>query len=423
MGRRVAVDENRAPGQRRILLMGYLYKVAKRLITNAPLRLQISSMVVSTSAYAVSIFLLSDRERGTLTAFLYGSYLIVGISFLGANTMIAHWEKGAYSSRLKLASYVAFPGLTVSAVIVLTGIGIETFKLAPDHDFGAWVIVFGAFVFVSTLGETIFAAKTSSDPKRKFWQHYVYFTLFLIALTLLVYTENLGVWQIVVAYIFASIPFFFTRWPAPKNVVQHFEFVIEAGKFSRRESAKLFLGTFVSNMHVRLVSLVVVAIYGPEYLGRYVVLWLAFEVTEQLYKFLLLTEVSKIRDQTSPLKPSNPWAGVGHVLRIGFPSVIIVAILVFLSAPHVLQIPNLELIIVAFFLTINYLSRLILNFRLNHLRATSEIGVASKISLANTALALGLVAVLPRFVGFEGVAIGISIATLAALVMSVRRRK
>ncbi len=378
-------------------------------------------MGVSTAVYTVSILFLNDGDRGTLTAFLAANYLIVGLSFLGVNTIIAHWDKGPYDERIRLSTKMSRPGLAAGVALVLVGLVAELASANDTSQLPLLTILLGFFVFVSTLSETIFSAKASSKPSAAYWQHYAYFIIFLALLVLLILTENVGVIEIVFAYLFASIPYLFAKW-LPKD---HEQFLPGhrggAPRIERSSAAKLFAGTFAASMQIRIVSIVLVALHGAEYLGKYLVLWLAFEVVEQLYRFVLLTEVHNIRGEEHGRKYQAPWSRLTHVVRVGAPAVILVAAFVFFFAPRIIAISAHELALSVAFLALNYLARLILNYRLNYLQATNQIGFASKISLGNVAVAVSLVSVLPLFTGFSGVALGLLLASLASLAVSIQK--
>lgn len=399
----------------------YFAKIVRRFFHNAPLRLQLTSMAVSTTVYAVSILLLNDGDRGALTAFLYASYLIVGLAFFGSNTMIAYWEKAPYHQRIRLSVKVSKPGLASGLLLVLGGtIALQINPNTSNH-WPLMMVLLGFLVFLSTLGETIFSAKTSSEPRVPYWQHYGYFITFLVSLGFLIATNNLGVSEIILAYLIASIFYLFAPWFTSRQHRASLARKAMESQFERLSAAKLFFGTFSASMQIRVVSLAVVALHGTEYLGKYLVLWLAFEVVEQLYRFVLLTEVHNIRGSQATTTPKGPWVDLKHVTRIGVPGILIVGLVVFFVAPHIITITMLELSLSLAFLTLNYLGRLVFNYRLNHLQATRRIGLASKLSIWNTALAISLVSVFPIFLGFPGIAVALAMASIVSLLVSIQK--
>ncbi len=403
--------------------MTYLIGVLGRLLRSASLRLQITYVGMSTVTYGVSILLLNDGDRGTLTAFLYSSYLIVGLAFFGSNTMIAHWDKGPYETRIRLSTKMSKPGLASGMVLVLISLVVFLFGFNVSDELIVFTGLLGLSVFLRTLGETIFMAKTSSKPATVYWQHYLYFAIFSVCLVYLIATDNVGVTAILVAYLVASTPFLFAKWVSHGKNGSSARSQTGDLRFERLSAAKLFLGTFASSMQIRLVSLVIVALYGTEYLGKYLVLWLSFEVIEQLYKFLLFTKVHDIKDKILHSSNQAQWGNWVHFFRLGVPGILLIATMVFFAAPRIISLPAGELAVSVLLLTGNYLARLVLNYRLTYLQATDHIGLASRLSVGNTLVAVSLVAVLPLFMGFLGVAAALMASSLATLLGSTRLPK
>ena len=392
----------------------YLSRLFFSLASRPSLRLKIGLMAASTFAYVLGIIFLTDEDRGYLTTFLYSSYMVVGISFLGSETLLAYFGRGPYRERLALATTIVLPGLLCGLVIGVSGLAAIYFLPADGAKFGLYLLLFGIFVSVSVLGAVIFAAKASSAPHRIFWQHYSYITALLVGMVAMLITSRVTLLQFVLVYILSSVPFLFFSWSAVTKQMLAARVGTERKVIDRRESRRLFVGTFASNMLLRAVGVLVALVYGPAYLGQYVVLWLAFEAVGQLYGYYLLSDVYLVGSK----EPGERRRALSHRLRvvifIGIPVVIIVGLAVGLVAPLLSNYAGGDLATTLILLTAHYSLRLILGLLLNFLRATGQILQATKIEVFNTFTAIVLVTWLPSVLGFPGVAAGLLFGTLLA---------
>ncbi len=395
-------------------------KMISSFFGNAPVRLELISMSVSSLSYGVGILLLGDSDRGLVTAFLYASYLVVGLCFLGANTYIAYWARGPYFDRLVIASQAARPGFFTGLVLIaLSGLMVISGSEALLR-FADYLALFGLFVALRTLYESLFAAKTSSEPRPSYWQHFAYFGTFLSLLGLVLLTGELTVKTFVICYVIASLSFVFAPWIKKSPSKSELSWWSQSRKVDRKNSRELFIGSYFSTMHLKISGLLIAAFHGSTYLGKYLVLWLAFEISEQLYKLLLMTKIHSIAKKASAEKQFDQKQRIILILRIGTPTLGVITMVVILLAPIFTDMEMRDVVAPALLLAANYLARLFLSLRLNLLRASSQIAFASRVTVFDAFLAAILVSVLPFGFGFVGVAIGLAISTGASLLLSYR---
>lgn len=388
----------------------------RELWGNAPLRLRFSLIVTSGAGYGLSIIFLGDEERGILTGLLFGSYLLVATSFGGTNTFLAHWTRGEFASQMKVARRLARPGKYLSLLVAV--VGVILILQAPDRAMGFYVLIFGVFTLLNSLGEALAAAKMSSRPVELFWQHYVFMLLFLACFVLLVTSSQAtGLW-VLLCYTIASIPFL-TGLAVRKGISREEIRVLFPIK-TRLESLKLFAETLSGSMRLRLTGLIVAITSGPLILGQYVVLWLGFEVLEQLLKMGLLTRVF----EDKKLDPDDN-AGLADkreklFRRWGIPVVVAVtAISIFLGIRFTTA-DSMDIVLASALLALAYGLRGPLSIRQSSIRASGRLGTSAAIALFDAGTTVLLVTILPLFLGFSGVAIGLAISSLIVLIV-VRR--
>ncbi len=382
------------------------------------LRFKSAAIVVSSSVFLVAMVFLDNEERGKLTFVLYLSYVVVAASFLGSNTVLAYWGQGAYKKQLEKGLKAAKPGMILGFALLVMGVTLNVSQFNFHVPGSSYLPVLGLLIALSSLNESLFSSKSSSLPPKPLWQHYFFFGSLLGLLALSVIFESASAHTILLAYAIASIIFLVAPWPVKKVLRSGSRGTPANLDLSRGQSWVLFIGVFSSNMRIRIAGVVLAIIYGPDFLGIFIVLWLAFETIEQIFQFFLLTKIREIRGQgigaanqaLEGLTKLTQTAGIPVLLGIGIVSLTFGALFLNLDLG--------ELLLSCILLTVHYYFRLVLEANFTVMRASGKLTVSSTIALGEVIVLSLLIALLPFFFGYIGVALAMILTSSIALLIT-----
>lgn len=388
--------------------------VLKELRQNSLLKLRLFLIIASGASYGLSIFFLSDEERGLLTSLLFAGYLAVGASFLGKNTYLAHWMKGRFRAQLKIGLAAGQPGLLIGAATMLVGLSL---LIAGEEPYvGLTAVGFGVFIALNTLSEVLVSAKSSSETPQKYWEHLVSTAIVLAGFITLIVFSQANALTVFACYVFASLPFLTALISGIRSRT-----ALEESRLTgeqKRKSAVLFADTFSGSMRLRLAGLVIALTAGPEVLGQYVVLWLGFEVLEQLLKIGLLTRIFGDILKSDNENPVSTKEREQTFLAIGIPAGFVMgALSIFLGVEFTAASLG-NVLFAGAILLFNSILRGITNIRQSAMRARGDLGKSAVISIVDAALTGVLVALLPIFLGFTGIALGLTLPSILILTLT-----
>lgn len=394
-----------------VLLKG----VAQKWVANQGLLIKVWLVFVSGITYFILIAYLDDYERGVLASSLYVSYLLVSFSFLGQNTSLAHWSRGSYDLRLRRAFRLATVGLGAGALIVAAST-LPTI----DRDIARYLLPLGVLVSLGAISEALFSAKISSIPPSIPWQHYAYGVLVVSLLLGAVLSGQRTALQLLVCFALSNVIFLFAKWPWRSLRFRSFE-TAETGTW--RIALPFFLDSFSSSMRLRLVAISAATIYSPELVGRYLVLWVAFEVLDQLIRFQFLTRLYAERLSTS----ENDRKSVARFyLRVGLvatTALTFAGIGSFVLGLSFTSTPPLEMSFAIISLAASYLIRIFTQIDLNLKRANGQLVTVAAISMFDALVAIVAGVSLTAIMGFPGLAHGLLVGSLVTFLAARLSRK
>ena len=385
-------------------MLGAFRDFAQRWSANQGLHIKIWQLFVSAITYAVLIVFLDDYERGILASLLYMSYLAVSLSFLGQNTMLAHWSRGPYDDRLRQAIRVTTIGFGAGGLIIASSrLPVIDGEIAP------YLLPLGVLVSLGALSEALFSAKISSIPASAPWQHYGYGILVVSLLLISVLSGQRTALQLLLCFVLANLIFLFAKWPlrslfypSPKKF----------GKGTWRIALPFFLDSFSSSMRLRLVAISAATIYSPELVGRYLVLWLAFEVLDQLIRFYFLTGIYTERNPSSGNREKSRAGKYLRVGLVGAPAIILVGLGSYVMGLHFTSTPPIAVLSSIISIALSYLIRIFTQLELNLKRAQGALVKVAAVSIFDTVVAILAGLLLTSVLGFPGIAHGLLLGSL-----------
>ena len=378
--------------------------LAQKWRANQGLSIKVWQLFVSAITYGVLIVFLDDYERGILASLLYVSYLAVSVFFLGQNTMLAHWSRGPYEDRLRRAIRMSTVGFGAGGLIVTSSM-----LPAIDGDIAQYLLPLGVLVSLGALSEALFSAKISSIPRSTPWQHYAYGILVVSLLLISALNGQRAALQLFLCFVIANLVFLFAKWPwrslfhrSPKKF----------GEGTWRIALPFFLDSFSSSMRLRLVAISAATFYSPELVGRYLVLWLAFEVLDQLIRFHFLTGIHAERHSSSGNTGKSRAEKYLRVGLTGAPAIILVGVGSYFMGLHFTSTPPIAIAFAVISLALSYLIRMFTQLELNLKRAQGALTQVAAISTFDIVVAILAGLLLTGIVGFPGLAHGLLLGSL-----------